>query len=65
MKSKSEDDEQIKNYINEYFSETAIRNSEDELLRILKLRSEIFKKESYDDDWLDFTDFVIKRRLKK
>lgn len=56
------EDKDIINYINLTYTECFIQQAEDDLLSILKWRSEQFPTEKNDKEWLDFTDFVCKRR---
>lgn len=56
-------DEEIKSYINVYYMEMAISHEENTLLMLLKLRQEKFPSEKNDNEWLSFSDWVLKRRL--
>ena len=55
-------DEEIKTYINEAFSEEVIRRSEDHLLQIMKFRYENYPTKKNDREWLDYSSFVCRRR---
>lgn len=52
-------------YLNETFSEDVIRTFEDQLMSVFKTRAECYPTQMNNQQWLDFTDFVIKRRLQK
>jgi hypothetical protein len=55
-------DQQINEYINQAFSEELIRRTEDHLLSILKFRQEKYPTEKNDKEWLDYTNFISRRR---
>ena len=55
-------DEEITSYINYYYTEAAIQELEGHLLSILKKRQEIYPSEKNDREWLEFSDWVCKRK---
>lgn len=58
-------DEDLKEFINLSMTETVIRNFEDQILGALKLFYETYPIEENDKNWADYSEFVVKRRLKK
>lgn len=55
-------DEQIEKYFDEYYFKRRIRELEDEILYVFKKYYEKYPFKENDQQWLDFTDYVIKRR---
>lgn len=55
-------DDQIHEYMNSFYYEFFITQMEDTLLSVMKDRQEKYPSEKNDKNWLDFTDFVLKRR---
>ena len=58
-------DEQISDYMNDYYMECAIRQSEENLLYLLKLDYERKLCDQKNELWKEFSDFFIKRRSLK
>lgn len=54
--------EQITDYINQSFTEDVIRKYEDQLLRVMKTRYEKYPTKKNDQEWLEYTNFVCRRR---
>lgn len=57
-------DEDIKKYINEYLCEESIREKEDEILHIMKMRQETYPSEKNDKEWLNFSVQCMTRRIR-
>lgn len=55
-------DKALTTYINEAFTEHMIRNHEDKILSIMRIRQKIYPSECSDREWLDFSNYVIRRR---
>lgn len=55
-------DEDIERYINQAFTEQVIRRYEEQLLGVMKTRCEKYPTEKNDKEWLDYTNFVCRRR---
>lgn len=55
-------DEQITEHINSFYMESMVKQAEDQLLHFLKMRQEKFPSEKHDREWLEFSDYVCKRR---
>lgn len=58
-------DEEMKNYFNVYYTESAIQAQEDVLLRLLKFIYQKYPNEKNNENWLSFTDWVLNRRKKR
>ena len=58
-------DEEIIGYVNAAFSEEVIRRYEEQLLLVLKFRYEKYPTEQNDAEWLDYTNFVCRRRCRR
>lgn len=58
-------DEQINKYVNEEFTETFIEEYENQLLRVMKIRQENYPSKRNDNEWLNFTNFVCRRRCQR
>lgn len=58
-------DEEIQSYINEAFSEEVIRRYEEQLLSVMKTRYEKYPSDKNDKEWLDFTNYVCRRRYQR
>lgn len=56
------DDESLNKYINEALSEVLIRSREEEILYIMKTRQEKYPSERNNIEWLEFSDYICKRR---
>jgi hypothetical protein len=55
-------DEEINKYVNEAICEHIIQNYENEILLTLKTRFEKYPTEKNNEEWLNYTNFVCKRR---
>lgn len=55
-------DEAIQEYVNNAFIEQCIINAECALLSFLKLRQEKFPSDKNNEEWLNFSDWVVKRK---
>jgi hypothetical protein len=55
-------DEQIQHYINSTLCENAIQFHENEILNVMKVHYENYPTEKNDLEWLNYTNFVCKRR---
>jgi hypothetical protein len=58
------EDEDLKEYINRNFAETVIMRAEEQILASLKLMQQFYPSEENDENWLKYSDFIVKRRLK-
>ena len=58
-------DEQINRYVNETFTEQIIQGYENQMLAVMKHRQEIYPTEKNDREWLDYTNFVCRRRCQR
>lgn len=58
-------DDAIAQYVNKAFSEQVIQNYEDQLLAVMKHRQEKYPSEKNDREWLDYTNFVCRRRCQR
>lgn len=56
------EDEELNKYINNALTAQLIRNEEDHLLSIYKFRQGKYPSEKNDREWLDFTNYVCRRR---
>ena len=56
------ENQEIQNYVNKAFTEQVIRHYEDQILRVMKHRQEKYPSDKNDKEWLDFTNFVCRRR---
>lgn len=54
--------EDIQNYMNNYYIEQCITNAENQLLSTLKQIYEKYPTEKNNENWLKFSDFVATRR---
>ena len=57
-------DEQISEYMNEYYAESEIQRLEENILHIMKYRQETYPSEKNDKEWFNFSDQMIKRRCR-
>lgn len=55
-------DFELKNFMNSYYSEIFIRQYEDNILNILKLTAKMIPCKEHDDNWLQYSEFIAKRR---
>lgn len=55
-------DEDINKYINESFTEQVIQNYENQILHVMKTLYEKYPCDKYDAQWLNYTNFVYRRR---
>lgn len=58
-------DKELNEYVNQAFTEEVIRRYEDQLLGFYKARQEKYPSDKNDKEWLDFTNYVCKRRYGK
>lgn len=58
-------DEQINKYVNEAFTEQVIQGYENQMLSVMKHRQEKYPTEKNDREWLDYTNFVCRRRCQR
>lgn len=61
-KTKMIDQDALDKFVTETVLEDAITLTEDHLLYVLKSRQEQLPSEKHDKDWLDFSNYVCKRR---
>lgn len=52
-------------FINECSTEDIIKQYENQLLGVLKARQKEYPSKKNDKEWLDFSDYVIKRRYEE
>lgn len=55
-------DEEVNKYVNQALTEQVLMNHENEILSLMKFRNENFPSEKNDSEWLDYTNFVCRRR---
>lgn len=55
-------DEHLQEYVFEAYVEQLIRNHEDDLLRYMKYRYEKYPSKKNDEEWLNYSNFVCRRR---
>lgn len=55
----------VKKYINDWYSENMIQEFENKILSIMKLRQEVYPSEKNDEEWLNYTNFVCRRRCQR
>lgn len=55
-------DEDLENYANEALTKEIIWNCENEILKVMKFRFEKYPTEINDKEWLDYTNFICRRR---
>ena len=55
-------DSDLKKYVNQAFTEEVIRGYEDQILSVMKHRQEKYPNEKNNREWLEFTNFVCRRR---
>ena len=48
--------------MNEYYTETTIHALEQQILSLLKIRQEEYPSEKHDAAWLEYSNFIMKRR---
>jgi hypothetical protein len=58
-------DEQIQEYINQVFTEEVLRRYEEKILGVMKTRYEKYPTERNNTEWLDYTNFVCRRRCQR
>lgn len=58
-------DEEINQYVNQAFTEEVVQQYENQLLLVMKTRFEKYPTPINDKEWLDYTDFVCRRRCKR
>lgn len=58
-------DEEIQKYINESMIEQLIQDLENNILHIMKFKNNKYPTEKNDSEWLDFTNFVCRRRCQR
>ena len=58
-------DEQIQTYVNKSLTEQMIRNLEEQLLNVMKIRQEQYPSDVNDAEWLAYTNFVCRRRCQR
>lgn len=56
------EDEEIEKYVNMAFSEEILRRYEEQMLTVLKFRQENYPSKQNDREWLEATDYILKRR---
>ena len=56
------DDDEIEEYVNAAYSEQLIQACENQILAILKSRYEKYPTEINNATWLDYTNFICRRR---
>lgn len=52
----------LEKYVNQAFTETIIQGYENQMLAVMKYRQEKYPNEKNDREWLQFTNFVCRRR---
>lgn len=57
--------EEIDKYVAHAFFEELIRGHENQLLELLKQRTEKFPSKEHDNEWLTFSNWVCKRRYER
>lgn len=55
----------IKDYIDEYYVESMITTLESQILGLLKARQENIPSAKNDREWLEFSDYVCKKKQRK
>lgn len=55
-------DSDLEKYFNQVFTEEIIRRNEDEIAAVMKRRQEKYPSEKNDREWLEFSNFVCRRR---
>lgn len=58
-------DEALQRYIAIAYKEMILRQKEDEILLILKSIEEETPQNAIKDEWLEYSNFIVKRRSKK
>lgn len=58
------DDKEIEQYIDEYYFESILDEFENKILEIYKLRFEKYPTEKNSQDWLDYSNFVCRKRCR-
>ena len=56
--------QELNEYINQALIEQLLQNAEDNLLHVYKTIYEKFPSEIADKNWLEFSNFVVRRRSK-
>lgn len=56
------DESAMQKYVTEAFAEQLLRAAEDNVLKIMKQRYEAIPTEKNDQEWLDYSNFVCRRR---
>jgi hypothetical protein len=57
--------EEIDLYCNEAFTEMLIQKYENQILAVMKTRQEKYPCDRNDQEWLDYTNFVCRRRCQR
>jgi len=55
-------DEQLQEYVNKSFTEEVILRYEEQILAVMKTRYDKYPTERNNYEWLDYTNFVCRRR---
>jgi len=58
-------DSDLEKYVNKVLTEEIIQGCENQILAVMKHRQERYSSEKNDKEWLEFTNFVCRRRRKK
>lgn len=65
MQDTSLKDDEIEEYVNQAVTESVVNYCEESILAILRDSFEKYPTEENSKKWLDYTDWVIRRRLEK
>ncbi len=58
-------DNDIKNWMNEYYFDTTLHALEQQILSILKLRQEEYPSDHHNLAWVEYSDFILERRTEE